>query len=168
MKEASERAWWVRPLTWLAIFAAVMLALSAIVFTGWSEVETVRSDVASTRFADAIDGCGGGPAYVQISPEGTVSVRRELEASEPSNLRTLHLLTFGPGSDRLLHVEFPFWFVRLKTGDTINLGTFVSVLTGDWQNLDLRVAPRDLALRGPGLVLDHTREDGMRIALWTE
>ena len=49
----------------------------------------------------------------------------------------------------------------------VNLGTLISVLSSDWDNLDLRVSVDDLERRGPGLVLDHQGADGARIVLWT-
>ncbi len=161
-----SRAW-----RWLAVLAAVAvlgLGVSALFFAHWSEVRTVGPEVASSALADAIEEAGGGPAYLVISDTGTVSVRRELEGSEPAPLSKLNLLTWQPKEGRLLRVGFPFWFVRAKMTDSLNLGTLTSVLVGDWKNLDLRVSEDDLALRGPGLILDHTSADGTRVLLWTE
>ncbi|MEE8586279.1 MAG: hypothetical protein V3T83_15650 [Acidobacteriota bacterium] len=62
----------------------------------------------------------------------------------------------------------PFWFVRLKMTESLNLGTITSALAGDWGNLDLKVSVEELERRGAGVVLNHRLEDGTRILLWTE
>jgi len=68
----------------------------------------------------------------------------------------------------MVRVGFPYWFVRMKMTDSLNLGTLTSVLARDWEHLDLSVSERDLERRGPGLVLDQQTERGARIVLWTE
>jgi hypothetical protein len=83
-------------------------------------------------------------------------------------LQTLHLLAWDPRQDKLLQVAFPFWFVRVKMNDTINLGTMATALSGDWDNLELKVSVAELCRRGAGVVLDHTRQDGLRLLLWSE
>jgi hypothetical protein len=97
-----------------------------------------------------------------------VQVHRELESPSPVPLRTLHLVAWDPGHERLLRIDFPFWFVRLKMSRVLNLGTFTSALAHDWQSLDLKVAEEDLERRGPGLILDITSPDGALLLLWTE
>jgi hypothetical protein len=77
-------------------------------------------------------------------------------------------VAWDPGHERLLRIDFPFWFVRLKMSRALNLGTFTSVLAQDWQTLDLKVAEDDLQRRGPGLILDIASADGALLLLWTE
>lgn len=152
----------------LAVFALVMMGLSFWTLSRWSELETVPPGDAEQAFTEAIAEAGGGPAYVEISADGGVVAHRELEGPEPVSLNLLNVLAWNPEKTKLLRVGFPFWFVRLKMSDTLNLGTFVSVLARDWENLDLRVSERDLERLGPGVVLDHRLPDGRRILLWTE
>ena len=106
--------------------------------------------------------------YLTIAADGTVEVDRTLEQSPVKQLAALHLLAYEPNAGRLVRVRFPFWFVKVKTTHQLNLGTLVSALSSDWDNLNLNVTEDDLAERGPGLVLDHTRADGGRIILWSE
>jgi len=140
----------------------------ALLFSSWSDlIETIPQEAAEA-FATAIERAGGPPAYLQIDTQGHVQVNRTLESEHPTKLRTLHLIAWDPRQERLLRVAFPFWFVRVKMSDRINLGTITSALSQDWDNLNLKVSVEELQLRGPGLVLDHSRSTGMRVLLWSE
>jgi hypothetical protein len=150
------------------VFAVVMAGISFLTLSSWSELRRATPAEAAAAFAEARATAGGGPAYIAIDPDGTVHVRRELEREEPAELAALHLEAWDPGSGRLVHTRFPYWFVRLKLSRTLNLGTFTTFLAGDWEHLDLAVTEDDLARRGPGLVLDHETAGGARILLWNE
>ncbi len=167
MEKARKRNWLII-LALIGIFAATMLGLSALLFSRWSELRSVTPRDADSAFAGAMTEMENRSPYLEISEAGTVHVHRELERAAPADLRTLHVLAWEPRTARLLRLDFPFWFVRLKMNQTLNLGTLASVLTRDWGNLDLQVTEDDLARRGPGLVLAHTLSNGARILLWTE
>jgi len=162
-----------RPLAWkvvalLLVLGAAGFGLFLVTLGRWSDVRTMSPAGAAAAFDDVLAGLGGGPPYVEIDAAGTVSVHREQEQDEPTPLETLYLLSWEPGPERLARVAFPFWFVRLKTTDELNLGTLTTALAGDWENLALSVTTDDLERRGPALVIDHARTDGGRILLWTE
>ncbi len=136
--------------------------------SNWSEVGTATGTDAERAFGEALAEAGNSAPYLEISAEGTVQIHRELEGDTPLSLETLVVLAWEPEGERLVRVDLPYWFVRMKMTDSLNLGTLLSVLAKDWRNLDLRVAERDLELRGPGLLLDHTSLDGARILLFTK
>ena len=152
----------------VASLAVVGLGVSALMFSHWSDLEDATAPEVSEAFAAAITHAGGPATYLQIDSEGRVQVNRELEGDHPTKLRTLHLLAWDPQQGKILQVAFPYWFVRVKMNDRINLGTITSALSHDWDNLDLKVSMKELELRGPGVVLDHTRANGMRVLLWNE
>jgi hypothetical protein len=151
----------------IAISAAV-LGLSVLVLSSWTKLRSATAPEASSAFDTALAEMVSRSPYLEISQEGTVQVHRELEQPEPADLDVLHVLTWEPATTRLLQLDFPFWFVRLKMSRTLNLGTLASVLVHDWGSFDLSVTEDDLARRGPGLVLDTTRADGSRMLLWTD
>lgn len=152
----------------LTILAAVGIRIAADMFSRWTEVGTVTPAAAGREFAIALRQAGGGIPYVEIAPDGEVIVHRDQESIEPTPLDTLHLVAWDSSTGGLVRIDFPFWFVRLKMTDTINLGTITTVLAEDWDNLDLKVSVEDLERRGPAVVMDHTLVDGSRILLWTE
>ena len=164
------------PWPWVAGFAGLALlgiGIAAVLFVGWTDLRDASTQEASVAFAEALAVAGsGGPQtatpYLYIDDAGQVQVRRELEAATPIDLQALHLLAWDPHDDKLLRVDFPYWFVRVKMNDTINLGTMTTALSGDWEHLELTVSVGELRRRGAGVVLDHTRQDGVRLLLWSE
>ena len=162
-----------RPL-WRYVFVAILvvasigIVTSMLFFSSWGQIESATFEEATMAFEGDIARAADQRAYVIIAASGKVEVRRELEQQHPSRLTALHLLAYEPGTSRLVRMRFPFWFVQVKTSDSLNLGTLVSLLSKDWENLDLSVTEDDLMHRGPGLVLDHTRANGGRILLWSE
>jgi hypothetical protein len=163
-----EKSRWRRFLPGFLVIAALAVAVGMLVFSSWSEMESATAEEAEQVFAEVLRASSGGPAYVEIGEDGAVRVRRELEREEPVELEAFCLAAWDPKNGKLLRVRFPYWFVRIKSTRTINLGTLISFLARDWEHLDLRVAEEDLEKRGPGLVLDHERADGARILLWAE
>ncbi len=163
-----RRRTWALVLSLIGVGAAAMFGLSMVLLARWSELRSATPEGAESAFNGSLAEMASPAAYVEISPEGTVHVHRELEQPAPADLRTLHMLAWEPRTARLLRIDFPFWFVRLKMSRTLNLGTLASALSRDWGNLDLQVTEDDLARRGPGLVLSHTLPNGARVLLWTQ
>jgi hypothetical protein len=151
-----------------AILAVTGIQIALTMFSRWSEVRNLSSEDAAREFSIALNRAGGGTPYVEIAPGGGVIVHRDQENDELTPLATLHLLAWEPDSGKLVRIDFPFWFIRVKMNDTINLGTITSALAGDWENLDLEVSVDELERRGPAVVIDHTLPEGSRILLWTE
>jgi hypothetical protein len=160
---------WIGPLLiGFAILAVTMFTLSAFFLSSWTETRSVNADDAERVFDAARERYGATQPYLAIDAEGSVRITRELPTAEPSELEALHVLSFIPAREQLIDVGFPYWFVRMKMSDTVNLGTVTSLIAGDWQNLDLRLTEDDLEALGPTLLLDHKLESGARIMLWTE
>ncbi|MCP3914490.1 MAG: hypothetical protein GY711_02910 [bacterium] len=150
------------------IVAAVGFTVAMTMFSSWSDVRSLDAAGAESSIAEVLSGPAGGPAYLSLAADGTVHVDRSLESEQAVKISSLNLMTWQPAEGRLARIDFPFWFVRAKLTDQVNLGTLTSIMARDWENLDLRVTEDDLVARGPGLVLDHTREDGARLILWME
>ena len=160
------RRWLPRVLVGIAIFALVMMSLSTMMLSQWSELRTATAFDAERAFDSVV--AGTARPYLEIAADGTVHVHRELEGPEPVPLLALHVIAWEPEQGRLLSVRFPWWFVRMKMSSVFNLGTLTSAMAHDWGNLDLRVTEEDMERLGPGVVLDHRTTDGARILLWTE
>lgn len=163
-----RRRWVGAALAGLAVLAAAGLLVSWRLLSRWSSLSSAGAAEAEAVFSRELELAGPGPAYMRLTPGGEIVVSRDLERAGPAPLRVLHLVAWEPAEGRLLRIDFPFWFVKLKTGSAVNLGTLGAALAGDWRRLDLRVSPGDLERRGPGLVLDHRRPDGARLLLRTD
>lgn len=159
--------WILRAGIVLLILAAAGIVVSTLMLASWSEVDTVDAADAAAAFARARAEAGDGTPYLSVDDDGVVRVQRDQERDERAELDALHLLAWEPESGRLVRVEFPYWFVRVKLSESLNLGTITTALAGDWSHLDLSVTEEDLERRGPALVLDEENVDGARILLWT-
>jgi len=149
-------------------FVLTMIGGSAYFMSKWTALESMGSGQAAAEFDRIRAAAGGGDPYVEVSAGGEVVVHREMEGTARVPLTALHLMAWDPKRGRLVRVDFPYWFVRLKMSKHLNLGTMTSTLAGDWQHIDLRISERELELRGPGLVLDEATTGGARLLLWTE
>ena len=150
-----------------AILAALGAGVSFAMFANWSTLSDKTPGEAEEIFAARLEGPARGPAYLVVDDAGDVQVDRSLEA-EAQDLDVLVVLAWDPEEGRLLETRLPWWFVKMKSTRHFNLGTAVTFVAKDWDHLDLSVTEDDLEARGPGLVLDVTREDGARLLLWSE
>ena len=168
MKETLRRRPWLKRLLTAAALLIVVFAVFAYVFLmEWVEVADVQPAEVGTRFAAALVEAGGGPPYIEITDGGEVVIHHELESQHPRTFDTLTLLAWTPSDNRILRIDYPRWFVRLKTYSSLNLGTAIAMVRRDWAHLDLSIRYKDLQRRGPGLLLDHRLTNGARLMLWT-
>jgi len=149
------------------VLAAAGVVTFSLLLASWSAVESVSAERAQQAFARALAELDDDAPYVTLTEDG-VAVDRSLEGTERSELANLVALVWEPDRGRLVRVAFPYWFVRVKTTDSLNLGTLIAAASRDWRRLKLSVSVADLERRGPGLVLDHTRANGARVLLWSE
>lgn len=168
MTETAPSRPWLRPvLIGLGIVAVAGLVMSFLLFGRWTDVIDARQAAADSTFTAAITAAGGGRPYIEIDPDGTVLVHRELESSAPRGFGSLSMLAWSPGDEKMLRMEFPHWFVRAKTATSFNLGTIVAFWRHDWDQINLSISYADLRRRGPALLLDNRLPNGARIVLWT-
>ena len=158
---------WLRPvLGTLAAVAIIGVAMSWTMLGSWTEMLAVVPAEIEQTFADARVEAGAGEPYIEVLENGEVLVHREQEQVKPVGFGALVFLAWAPGDEKVLRVQYPRWFVRVKTSSFVNLGTMIAALRKDWRQLDLSVSYADLMKRGPGLLLDHQAQSGARILLW--
>ena len=151
----------------LAVLALLGLGGSTILMSRWTQLDQVDASEARRAFDEALASMADRRPYLEVRDDGTVELHAELEQASEAELETLSVLAFDPKSGRLLRVDFPFWFVRVKLNRALNLGTLTSSLASDWEHLDLDVTETELQKRGAGLVLDESSKTGARLLLWT-
>ena len=104
----------------------------------------------------------GQAALVTIDPGGAPHVGARDGHGRVAE--SLHVMSWSPDEKDLTHVKLPFWLLRLG-------GAKARLFTGDDALRDLRGARlsiEDIERAGPGLLLDHTENDGRRVLVWTE
>lgn len=166
-RKSNSRPWLPPLLGCLTLFVAAAAAMSYLFLVRWSDMSDALPPEAQLAFEAAIVEAGGGAPYIEIAADGRVVVHHEQEAGELGDFDTLSLLAWSSSEEKILRLDYPRWFVRLKTSSSINLGTMISLVREDWTQLDLSVSFDDLRRRGPALLLDHSLANGSRILLWT-
>lgn len=166
MQKERRRRFRSRPiLIVLAVFVLFAGTFGFVFFHDWAQIVDAERAAADLEFAAAIEAAGGGEPYIEILPVGGAVIHREFEPAEPERFGSLTLMAWAPGDEKLLRVDYPHWFVYLKTSTSWNLGTAISLFRRDWEHVDLSVRYGDLRKRGPGLVVDHRLQSGARVVL---
>jgi len=151
----------------LTIFALAAAGMAFIFFVHWTDVTEAQQSEAERTLNAAASQAGGGTPYIEFTEDGAIIIHREQEDSVLTNFKTLTVLSWTPGDNKMLRLDYPSWFVRMKTASSLNLGTMIAAVRKDWANLDLSVSYEDLRRRGPALLLDHQLDSGARIVIWT-
>ena len=154
----------------LAIIVTGIVAVVAIAgigfyfFTQHIDTRTVSASVASRDFDAVKAKFIGQKPLVELDRHGTF-LRSNPERPKAAGRvpEELLVMAFDPDDGRIVRVTIPFWLLRLKTGGgSIDLNG----RRMDLEDLKLRVA--DLERFGPTLILDHAREDGNRVLVWSQ
>jgi hypothetical protein len=77
--------------------------------------------------------------------------------------QTLNVMYFDPRDERVVHMDLPFWLLRLKMH-----GTRITVGGGNIDLAKLHLTIEDLERFGPTLILDQKDGDGSRVLVWTQ
>jgi hypothetical protein len=131
----------------------------------WQATTVERRDGADAAraFDRARAGLGRTQPIVETGADGVVRRVLDPPGDPGGRVTTLRVLAFRASAERLVAVEIPFWFVRLK-GPAIRIP-----LRDTGFDLDrLGISPAELQRYGPGLVLDERRLSGDRVLVWTE
>ncbi len=164
------------PRTWRQIVLAVIVvtAIVAVAIVGGAtfyiyrhvRAEFVPAEAAEARIAAARARFAGEQALLRIDADGdaVVTGRQDAGASHPP-LATLRALAYDPRPGKLVDVSIPFWLLRLAPHGRISFDAD-SGIDFDAERLHLNVSA--LEALGPGLVLDHVDQTGMKVLVWTE
>lgn len=126
-------------------------------------VEQAGALAAQGRFDAVRSAIGGGDPLLALDDEGRVVRRREPPAAPSASITRIGVLAYRASEERLIAVDVPFWFFRLK-------GPAAQYLVeGTGLDLErLRITASDLERHGPALVVDHRRPNGDLLLVWTE
>jgi hypothetical protein len=147
-----------------AIAVAAFLGIALFGILSWRSVTVERADPdqAVTRFALARERFTGVEAIVRVDVGGNV-VRRVPPDGETPSPKHLYALAYRQADRRLVRVDVPFWFLRVK-GPAMQY----SLRETGFDLERLGITPADLRRYGAALVLDETRGNGDRLLVWTE
>lgn len=129
------------------------------------KVETVSAAGGEQEFERCLTSMAGQKPFIELpadNSEDEVVVHREMATGNTGSISTVHLRVWVPREKRLVHVDMPFWMMRLTGNKSITLNA------GSFRQLTLSVTPEEIDRRGPGLILDFKRPHGERLLVWTE
>ncbi len=152
-----------RVLLLLAAGALVGLSIFGMLVYRAVQVEQVNPSEALTRFDAARALFVNHVPMLEIDEAGRVVPRAVSEHTGIHTLKSFHVLAYRRADERLVAARVPFWFFRVKRPAA------QFAVRGTGLDLDqLQLSAETLSRHGPGLVLDHLRQNGERLLVWTE
>jgi len=153
----------------LAILGVVGVLAIAVIGTGiWivrSLVENVSmNEAAATRSFDDVRARFGDTGPVVALRDGPVLLRRPPETQPAATVKTLHILRWDDGAERMSRIDLPFLLLRMRDG-LFRLKADPNA-TGLSFSTSLRVA--DIERFGPALLVDDTMPNGDRVLVWSD
>jgi hypothetical protein len=153
----------------LAILAIAGVLVIAVVGTGiWilrSLVENVSmNEAAATRSFDDVRARFGDTGPVFALRDGPVLLRRPPETQPAATVKTLHILRWDEGAERMSRIDLPFSLLRMRDG-LFRLKAEPNA-TGLSFSTSLRVS--DIERYGPALLVDDTMPNGDRVLIWSD
>ena len=149
----------------LFLLAVAVLGLSVFGSLVWraTTVEHADRPDALQRFSDVRATFRPALPMLQVDASGQLIRHEHQPAAKGPRPTQLDVLAYRAREQRLVRVDIPFWFFKLK-------GVAVQIaLRGTGLDMErLEVTPADLEQHGPGVVLDETRANGDRLLVWTE
>ena len=143
--------------------AVVGFSIFGVLVYRASSVEHLEAGDAAERFAAVRSALRDGTPLLQVDDDGNVIRRTDPPAEAPRPLGSVGVLAYRTEGKRLITVDIPFWFFKLKGP----AAQYVVEGTGlDLKRLGITAA--DLERHGPAIVLDQTRTNGDRLLVWTE
>ena len=147
----------------LVMCALIGLAVFALLARQAVTVEDGTRADAERRIAGIRAGLPSKAPLVEIDDEGRLARMAATSEATGRQIARLRALVWRASDRRLVSVDSPFWFVKLKGPAA------AYVLQGTGLDLDrLGLTPADLERFGPAVIVDHTSRDGSRLLMWTQ
>lgn len=147
------------------LLTCALIALAVFGLLAWQAVtvEDATQADAERRLANVRAELPSKPPLIEIDDEGRLVRMESTNEAAGRPIARLKALAWRAADRRLVSVDSPFWFVKLKGP----AATYV--LEGTGMDLErLGVTPAMLEQFGPAVIVDHTSRDGSRLLVWTE
>jgi uncharacterized protein YneF (UPF0154 family) len=160
---------WIPIVVGLVIFVMVVGAgvVGGLIYvvTRQVKVQTMSASSGQEEFDRLLASMAGQKPFIELpapDSDGGILVHRELETKDTGSISTLHVRVWSPRDKKLVHVDLPFWMMRLTGNKPITLNA------GSLRGVTLSVTPEEIDRRGPGLILNWSSRHGERLLVWTE
>jgi hypothetical protein len=149
----------------LVLLMCALVGLAVFGLLAWQAVtveEGTRAD-AERRVASIRAGIPSKAPLVEIDDEGRIVRMASAGEATGRPIARLRALAWRAADRRLVSVDSPFWFVKLKGPAA------AYVLEGTGMDLErLGLSPAALEQFGPAMIVDHTSRDGSLLLIWTQ
>jgi hypothetical protein len=155
------RTWQILVLLGLAVLLG--FTVFGILTSRHTTVERIPREEALLRMGEARALFGDEVPLLDAETAGRLVRRRLSPPPEGVRPELLVVLAYWASEERLVRVDVPFWFVKLK-------GPAAELALRD-TGFDLRrlhMTASDLEELGPCLILDEGRANGDHVLVWTE
>jgi hypothetical protein len=165
---ATKRTW-----LWIVFGIAICVALCFVALVGGGvyfvsqhvKTELVGRMTAEEQFQSRRQQFAGQQPLIELERSDTADVETRVNRSPESapkvELKNIRVLVYDGHEGRLVHVELPFWLMRLMPGSLNNAGSNFSFDSS-------HITTADIERHGPGLILDAKDSQGAQVLIWAE
>jgi len=160
---------------WIPIVVGIVIFVMVIgvglvggliyVVTRQVHVQTMTASGGQEEFDRLLASMAGQKPFIELpapDSDDNVIVHREMETKQTGSISTLRVRVWSQRDRKLVHVDLPFWMMRLTGNKPIKLNA------GSLRDITLTVTPEEIDRRGPGLILNWAGGHGERLLVWTE
>jgi hypothetical protein len=168
---SSRRTWlWVifGVVICVAICGVALVAATAYMVSKHVKTELVGRTSAEAQFLQQRERFAGQQPLIELKgdPEDhDVTVHRPGPDAHRAELQTLRVMVYDAHDGRIVHVDLPFWLLRLmpsaRMSEVSGAGSGFSFESG-------HITVDDLERHGPGLIMDARDKRNAEILIWTE
>ncbi len=128
------------------------------------KADFIPPDAAEREFEQARAKFAGQRPLIEVGDDGAARVVPRTAPGGSADVASIHVLVYTPDVRKLARVTVPFWLVRLspQSGTARFDNDDVKELHG------VKITIGDIERAGPGLLLDHQRDDGSRVLIWSD
>ena len=166
---STKRTWlWIifGVIGFMALCLVALVGGGAYVVSKHVKTELVGRVSAEEQFVRQRARFAGQQPLIEVqkadSDDVEAKVHRPAEDARKVELQTMRVLVYNAHEGRLVHVDLPFWLIRLMPSG--RLGSF----SGDFSFDSGRITVDDLERHGPGLILDARDSRDAQVLIWTE
>jgi len=149
----------------LAVLGVISLAAAGLWFVrSHVNVQPTTVAAATSDFQTIRQRFGNQAPLIELDDRGNFVHANTDRPNGTTRPDSLNIMAFDARDEKVVHIDIPFWILRLKTR-----GTLVDV--GGGGNIDLqklRLTVEDLERFGPTLIVDHRDMNGSRVVVWSQ
>ena len=152
----------------IAVCGVALVAGTAYMVSKHVRTELVGKLSAEEQFVRQRERFAGQRPLIELHGDRSdrqVTVHRPGDGGRKSELQTMRVLVYDAHEGRIVHVDLPFWLLRLVPSGRIGN---VSGGGSGFSFESHRLTVDDLERHGPGLVFDGREGGDEQILIWTE